>query len=119
VIEAERLRAAFPHVVGTTEQAVAAASRQIPFVCTVSHIIVYDDFESWFDQVQQMTPLPVVPDSRWYDAFLDALDPQEAVHSIEPMISNSVRHSFKIVPETLLRTVISWAWPPRSEPARA
>jgi hypothetical protein len=46
--------------------------------------MTYDDFDTWLDAVQTLSPVPVVANDRWYDAFLCALDPHVAVRLIEP-----------------------------------
>ena len=46
--------------------------------------MAYDDFDMWLDAVQTLSPVPVVANDRWYDAFLCALDPHVAVRLIEP-----------------------------------
>jgi hypothetical protein len=47
--------------------------------------MIYETFDAWFRAVQQFTPVPALPDDRWYDAYLDCLDPQEAARSVQPV----------------------------------
>lgn len=47
--------------------------------------MTYQNFDIWFEMVRKLTPVPVIPDDRWYDAYLYALDPQQAVCVIQPV----------------------------------
>ena len=46
--------------------------------------MTYQSFETWFDTVRELTPVPITPNDHWYDAYLYALDPQQAVCLIQP-----------------------------------
>jgi hypothetical protein len=46
--------------------------------------MTYDDFNTWLDAVQTLSPAPVVANDRWHDAFLCVLDPHVAVRLIQP-----------------------------------
>ena len=47
--------------------------------------MTYQNFDAWFDAVRRLTPVPITPDDHWYDAYLYALDPQQAVCIVRPV----------------------------------
>jgi hypothetical protein len=51
-------------------------------------------FDVWFDTVRRLTPIPVDPDDQWYDAYLYALDPRQALAVIRPVQRQERRRSF-------------------------
>jgi hypothetical protein len=48
-------------------------------------MMAYESFETWFDAVQSLMPVPVAPDDRWYDAYLSIMDPHEAIGIVKPV----------------------------------
>lgn len=55
-------------------------------------IVMYETFDAWFRAVQRFTQVPATPDDRWYDAYLDCLDPQEAARCVPPVQEQGCPH---------------------------